>query len=430
MAAASASPVSGASAASSAAGSPPGRLFSHRLDVSQLWREYPPVGEFRTERNKRRVYAKILQARQTPQIQPQAASATVAAGPPLLRFARYDTRSMPIDDSRLLTATTEFVLAPHVYAYNEAAATATAGASSTTSASEIHWYVNFADASLFGFYASSLFAQDEWQCLEHPTLCSLREYLAAARSQHPHAQPLTVERGRGPTPCLVMNAPREAAINAVTHNIYGNNFCLASPAVIDRATRILSPPTLSHIIAMEALKHGRGVYTEEQIRVTLQTAVSAFEAARFETFEECAASESAATQPKIVVHTGNWVGRARDSYRRRCGVSYCSHVLILMRSSVRVRVQGCGAFGGNVSLMCMVQLLAARLAGVDRVVYHVLGAGNEAECERAAREVGVLLREVAATKHKTNNAADQPRFEQVVALIAKRGFKWGLSNGT
>jgi len=30
------------------------------------------------------------------------------------------------------------------------------------------YYVNFADANLFGFYGTSLFAQDELMTLEHP----------------------------------------------------------------------------------------------------------------------------------------------------------------------------------------------------------------------------------------------------------------------
>lgn len=38
-------------------------------------------------------------------------------------------------------------------------------------------YVNFADPNMFVAYAGPLFAQDEIQVMEHPTLASVREYL-------------------------------------------------------------------------------------------------------------------------------------------------------------------------------------------------------------------------------------------------------------
>ncbi len=43
------------------------------------------------------------------------------------------------------------------------------------------FYVNFADANLFGFYQQNLLAQDELQTMEHPILCSIREYMLSVR---------------------------------------------------------------------------------------------------------------------------------------------------------------------------------------------------------------------------------------------------------
>lgn len=42
---------------------------------------------------------------------------------------------------------------------------------------ELHFYVNFADHNLFGYYRGSLFAQDEIMTTEHPILGSLRRKL-------------------------------------------------------------------------------------------------------------------------------------------------------------------------------------------------------------------------------------------------------------
>jgi hypothetical protein len=38
---------------------------------------------------------------------------------------------------------------------------------------ETHWHVNFADQCLFGYAEGSLFAQDEYQAVEHPILVSV-----------------------------------------------------------------------------------------------------------------------------------------------------------------------------------------------------------------------------------------------------------------
>ena len=92
------------------------------------------------------------------------------------------------------------------------------------------------------------------------------------------------------------------------------------------ATRALVPPTISNILAMAAPAWGNGDYTEQEIAYVLNAAFTGFSAARRESKRFAGASSRA------VIHTGFW---------------------------------GCGAFGGNRSLMTILQAMAGDLAGVD-----------------------------------------------------------------
>jgi hypothetical protein len=274
---------------------------------------------------------------------------------PLLRFSKYNSAIVPIDSTNLLMLNTEFSVVRGVYAYGEPQDKRTC-----------EWFVNFADKHLFGFYASPLFAQDEWQCLEHPSLCSLREFLERAGEKNPSAKPLTVtkfQRGPQPTPCLIMNAPREVEIDAVGQDIYGNKFDEATEKKVAQATKLVQPRTRSNIIAMEALKHGRGAYTVNQICIILQTAIASFIGAKCETWQEFKDTNTFVKEapPRVVIHTGNW---------------------------------GCGAFGGNIELMCLLQLISARIAGVDELVYHAISKENEDTCKKAEEDLEELLLEV------------------------------------
>ena len=47
----------------------------------------------------------------------------------------------------------------------------------------VQWYLNFADANLFAFYAGGLLAQDELQVLECPELAALSEYFVQTTSK-------------------------------------------------------------------------------------------------------------------------------------------------------------------------------------------------------------------------------------------------------
>lgn len=235
-------------------------------------------------------------------------------------------------------------------------------------ANTVAWYMNFADSNLFGFYGGGLLAQDEHQVLEHPALGSLREALPKVGEK-----PATVEGDR-PTPVLVTGVERRCAL--ATANLYGNKFARADQDTIRRATRVLSPPTVTNVLAMEAPKHGHGIYRRSEIELVLLTAFTGFSAARIE-------SARLGSSPLVVIHTGFW---------------------------------GCGAFGGNRVLMAILQLLAARLAHIDRVVFHTFDRAGT----KSLDEARAVLKRLAVAGASVSN---------VVGAIDALELAWGMSDG-
>lgn len=84
----------------------------------------------------------------------------------------------PIASDALLPRTTKVTVLRNAYTYD------------ASSADSVDWsvllfpprsypcrHVNFADPNMFVAYSGPLFAQDEIQVMEHPTLASVREYL-------------------------------------------------------------------------------------------------------------------------------------------------------------------------------------------------------------------------------------------------------------
>ena len=222
------------------------------------------------------------------------------------------------------------------------------------------WHLNFADRNLFGYYAGPLFAQDEMQVAEHPALAALREALIARRI------PCDTTEGDSPTPVLVQGVERRCAIDS--RGLYGNAFARAEASVIQSATHVLTPPTVSNILAIEAPSGGYGAYSRDEMEDILVTAYSGFSAAKF-----------VSQNHPVTIHTGFW---------------------------------GCGAFGGNRTLMVALQLLAARLAGVARIVLHT---GNAASLP------------VLATAQKLAEG-DGSLSTYLDALLAEN-FRWGVGDG-
>lgn len=244
------------------------------------------------------------------------------------------------------------------------------------------WHLNFSNADLFCAYGAAAFAQDEIQVAEHPALASLREALIAE-----HCSIQTIERNN-PTPILIRGVERRCAVS--TDEIYGRKFARAKREEVANAIRRIQPPTQTNIIAMEAPVGGFGKYTLREIELILTTAFTGFAAAR----NEC-------PDTKTAVHTGFW---------------------------------GCGAYGGNRILMALLQILAARLAGIERLVFHAVNSVGESVFSEASKKLdkviapdggGILSRSLPQKSEK-----DQPvRLNDVLQRIEGLGFMWGEGDG-
>lgn len=77
---------------------------------------------------------------------------------------------------------------------------------------------------------------------------------------------------------------------------------------------------------------------------------------------------------------------------------------------------GCGAYGGNKVLMLLLQMLAASLAGISRLVLHVMGL--EEPWLMATDYYSALVDESGGSVTK------------FLHLLEGKNLKWGVSNGT
>ena len=312
---------------------------------------------------------------------PNKAVAAVLSCPPdalhrgTLVYTRWPTAPLSSGSfSRLLEPVIEFIEGVMDYA--------------AADGHQVHWQVNFADPELFFGYSSSLFAQDEWQVLEHPALGALRERLKRdgratnmlANESHPggaHGTPVLVsgvERR-----CEFLTRVGSGAGNGPVKSLYGRGFSVASPEVIRQAVRVIDPPTFSNIIAIAAPAPELGRYTLSQIEQAARTALTGFAAA-------VASSPSIShSAPAVVINTGFW---------------------------------GCGAFGGHRVLMSIVQLIAARAAGVAKVRFFAPAGDHRASFEQAQKILDdLLLQDQSAT------------VGVLLSSLAKMGFQWGQSDG-
>ena len=225
------------------------------------------------------------------------------------------------------------------------------------------WHVNFADPHLFQFYGTGLLAQDETMVAEHPMLAHLREYLVESGYM-----PLTIN-GDDPSPVTITDVRRRCSLNV--DEIYGYRFASASADKVRFAVSKIDSQIKTNLIAMASIGCGEGRYTVDQIEYLLRTAYTGFAAARAQT-------ESL----RCAVHTGFW---------------------------------GCGDFGGNRTLMALIQIVAASMARVDQLVFHH----------------GYLA--AASHVHEAREIFDAylgwTKADKVAGLIEMMRFDWGTGDG-
>jgi len=296
-------------------------------------------------------------------------------------FARYRSASLPV----AMSAKSDTVLEQREDIFKYESASATPGA--------VEWYLNFANTDLFCAYGARAFAQDELQVMEHPALGALREALAATSRGHL----FTVEH-REPTPIVIMGVERRCEIatapNAVAgqpNGLYGRLFSIADPEVVRRATRPIIPPTVSNILAIEAPANGEGRYTPAQIELILSTAYSGFSAAQTESNRRVERGRNA-----VVVHTGYW---------------------------------GCGVYGNDRVLMVLLQLLAAKLSRLDRLVFHTVDAAEAAAYQRALSILETELFSSGFLRRLFRISPNERDLADVLGHINSIGFRWGKGDG-
>lgn len=242
----------------------------------------------------------------------------------------------------------------------------------------VDWHMNFADAHLFACYGSALLAQDELQIAEHPILGTIFEALTQT-GKSPH----TVDQNGNPTPVTITGVQRRCFIDTmasptkgILFGLYGNDFASGTNEQIIDATEILTPPTITNILAISAPACKTGVYTKEDITYILKAAYTGYIAT---------IQESKRINPSCIrtcVHTGFW---------------------------------GCGAFGGNRILMTILQALAADMADVDMVFLGFDPSGVEVADTAYKKYWGM--------RKKTNST------EEILNIIYDQAFEWGVSDG-
>ena len=167
-------------------------------------------------------------------------------------------------------------------------------------------------------------------------------------------------------------------LETTASGLYGNAFQRATREQVSQATRRIEPPTLSHILVIQASEPGSGLYIASDIRQILITANSGFVAAIEEGKLQMGSNASTS------IHTGFW---------------------------------GCGAYGGNRTLLLLLQMLAAHLAGVYEIVFHLERASG-----RRHHDESLALYEQIAAKPSTPLAS-------IIARLEEAGFAWGVSDG-
>ena len=327
------------------------RMFLRTWDAATLVREHPP---FRLGVRKQAIFEKACPTERPPR--------------GIIEVSRWKaTRG----EHALRRGNTRFEVVPGWFAYGPRRDPAIP-----------EWHLNFASNVAFSTYPLPLFAQDEMQVLEHPALMSVYEALCSLR-----CEPRTGESRGRPSPVLVRGVERRCAIDTAPdpgagrpRGLYGNAFETAPLPAILAATRVLDPPAVSNILAIEAPYGGTGRYNSAEIAGILHTAEVGFAAVRRAMFQDDF------TDTPAVIHSGYW---------------------------------GCGAYGGHRVLMILLQCIAAAACGIQRLVLH---AGDD---EHDARE-GVTA---AVTLLGAPERGEIPR-DEIVRRVEALGFRWGIGNGT
>jgi hypothetical protein len=241
----------------------------------------------------------------------------------------------------------------------------------------IHWTANFADSYLFGYCLGPLLAQDELQVLEHPGLAHLK---VAIKTKN------TLSTIDGTKIALVTGAKRYGVLDTSKtlssgRILYGNNFQHASKEEIDSCLTKLPDPNPSNIFSMAAPIIPGCLYNSPYKKVILKQIF-------YRSYLAFSSIKSKNPSKKNVVHTGNW---------------------------------GAGAFGNSPIAVAVIQLAAARCAGINEIDYYPMG--SKAAFEEALK----IFNEIE--KNFPNMTIDQ-FLNHLTENATKYNLLYGKSNGT
>ncbi len=244
-----------------------------------------------------------------------------------------------------------------------------------SSADTSHWTANFADSHLFGFCEGPLLAQDELQVLEHPALAHVK-----------NALPPEMRRLNLYDAALFQNVPRFGSLDTTTpfldgRTLYGNNFSAAAQSDILARLHPLASPTSSNIFAIAAPHISRALkdqpYQKSDLQTLFLTAYNAFHGIK-----------EVSSGKKIVIHTGNW---------------------------------GAGAFGNDPKTVYILQLAAARFAGIDEIRMHPMNEHNQLTA------ASLLLDQIEV---QFPQMTIEQFLDHLAANAASYGLKYKEGNGT
>ena len=189
---------------------------------------------------------------------------------------------------------------------------------------------------------------------------------------------------------LICNAERVLQLN--TAEIYGNKFAKATHEQLKNSVQRLHQPQTVNVIAMEAPGYGRGLYTPNQVQLMITTAYTSFKAAQI-------LAKRAYEMNNLRLHPN----------RRRDDIHH-------LRTFVHTGWWGCGAFGNDRQMSLITQMLAARWAQIDRIIFHQVNRETEEIFRKAQHFVDSMRRE--------NDVGN------VIEKIIDLNLQWSKSNNT
>jgi hypothetical protein len=243
-----------------------------------------------------------------------------------------------------------------------------------------HWAADFADRKFLSFCQGARLAQEEGVAVEHPQLYHLYELIQKA----PYDDLKTIKPDQ--EAILMQGVLRMGVIDTQTKvndqgSLYGNNFASAADDEITKSVVRIQEPTRSNIFAIVAplikaiLKNKP--YSLLHLEHIFRASCTAFRAIKQD------------SPGKVVIHTGNW---------------------------------GTGAFGNSLVVVYLLQMAAARLAGIDELRIYPMD-------EKSAQQFTVAQALFTQLEEKNQRKEMSDTVESFLTHLKDHAEQYGLFYG-